>query len=283
MVMVKPALPYLDVIRRVKEATQRARGGLQRERRVRDDRGRRRGRVPRSQRAAILEALTSIRRAGADIVITYHAKEAAEWLRLSEAAAVPKVRSRKDGAAVPLDELDKKLLNLMQGSFPLAPRPYAARGAAGRGRRGRGAAPRAAPDRRAHHPPGHADLRHARARLQLDARGGQGRPREPAPRGARSSTRTPACRTTTCATTTSTCGSRSPPSRTRRSAWRARSSVLTELTGAESVRQLPTLKLFKIRMDLEMEKGTKDLAAAGVAAGPDGARPDRAVASSTSP
>ena len=38
-----------------------------------------------------------------------------------------KVRARKDGAAVPLDELDKKLLNLMQGSFPLEPRPYAAR------------------------------------------------------------------------------------------------------------------------------------------------------------
>ena len=35
-----------------------------------------------------------------------------------------KVRARKDGAAVPLDELDRKLLNLMQGSFPLAPRPY---------------------------------------------------------------------------------------------------------------------------------------------------------------
>ena len=39
--------------------------------------------------------------------------------------AVPKVRSRKDGAAVPLDDLDKRLLNLMQGSFPLAPRPFA--------------------------------------------------------------------------------------------------------------------------------------------------------------
>src|SRR6185312_9111272 len=31
----------------------------------------------------------------------------------------------RDGAAIPLDELDKKLLNLMQGKFPLAPRPYA--------------------------------------------------------------------------------------------------------------------------------------------------------------
>jgi DNA-binding Lrp family transcriptional regulator len=43
---------------------------------------------------------------------------------------------------------------------------------------------------------------------------------------------------------------------------------LQELTGADSVRQLPTLKLFKIRMDLEMEKGTRDLAAAGVAQEP---------------
>ncbi|HEX4761040.1 MAG TPA: AsnC family transcriptional regulator [Thermoleophilaceae bacterium] len=36
-----------------------------------------------------------------------------------------KTRSRKDGAAVALDDVDKRLLNLMQGSFPLAPRPYA--------------------------------------------------------------------------------------------------------------------------------------------------------------
>ncbi len=40
-------------------------------------------------------------------------------------AAVPKTRSRKDGAAIPLDDTDRKLLNLMQGSFPIAPRPYA--------------------------------------------------------------------------------------------------------------------------------------------------------------
>ena len=38
----------------------------------------------------------------------------------------PKLRSRKHGAAIPLDELDKRLLNLMQGSFPIAPHPYAA-------------------------------------------------------------------------------------------------------------------------------------------------------------
>jgi DNA-binding Lrp family transcriptional regulator len=48
--------------------------------------------------------------------------EAADLQRAS--AAVPKLRSRKDGAAVPLDEVDRKLLNLMQGSFPISPRPY---------------------------------------------------------------------------------------------------------------------------------------------------------------
>ena len=39
VVMVKPALPYLDVIRRVKEATARAGRRVQRERRVRDGQG----------------------------------------------------------------------------------------------------------------------------------------------------------------------------------------------------------------------------------------------------
>ena len=43
---------------------------------------------------------------------------------------------------------------------------------------------------------------------------------------------------------------------------------MAERTGAESIRQLPTLKLFKIRMDLEMEGGTDALSAAGEAAEP---------------
>ena len=43
-----------------------------------------------------------------------------------------KVRSRKGGAAVPLDDTDKQLLNLMQGQFPLDPRPFARVAAAGR-------------------------------------------------------------------------------------------------------------------------------------------------------
>ena len=150
VVMVKPALPYLDVIRRVKEAT----------------------RVPVAaynvsgeyamvkaaaaagyvdERAVVLEALTAIRRAGADIVITYHAKDVARV-----AQPVAKVRSRKDGAAVPLDELDKRLLNLLQGSFPLAARPFAQVAELAGGGRGGGAAPHPAAARRAHHPRDHA-------------------------------------------------------------------------------------------------------------------------------
>jgi len=44
---------------------------------------------------------------------------------MAQLAATPKLRSRAHGAAVPLDELDKRLLNLLQGSFPLEPRPFA--------------------------------------------------------------------------------------------------------------------------------------------------------------
>ncbi|HEU4979197.1 MAG TPA: porphobilinogen synthase [Solirubrobacteraceae bacterium] len=82
VVMVKPALPYLDVIRRVKDEFRMpvaaynvsgeyamvkaaaAAGHL-------------------DERAAALEALTAIRRAGADVIITYHAKDAAAWLQES--------------------------------------------------------------------------------------------------------------------------------------------------------------------------------------------------------
>ena len=38
---------------------------------------------------------------------------------ITTAAATPKLRSRKGGAAVPLDETDKRLMNLLQSSYPL--------------------------------------------------------------------------------------------------------------------------------------------------------------------
>jgi porphobilinogen synthase len=80
MIMVKPALPYLDIIRRVREKVDvpvaaynvsgeyamvkaAAQKGWLDEQRV------------------VLEILTGIQRAGADIILTYHAKEAARWLK----------------------------------------------------------------------------------------------------------------------------------------------------------------------------------------------------------
>lgn len=80
IVMVKPALPYLDIIRRIKDECQMpvaaynvsgeyamikaaALNGWLDEERV------------------VMEALTGMKRAGADIIITYHAKDVARWLR----------------------------------------------------------------------------------------------------------------------------------------------------------------------------------------------------------
>jgi porphobilinogen synthase len=80
MVMVKPALPYLDVIRRVREATDVPLAAYN----VSGEYAMVKAAAAQGlldERAAVLEALTSIRRAGADIVITYHAKDVAGWLR----------------------------------------------------------------------------------------------------------------------------------------------------------------------------------------------------------
>ncbi len=80
MVMVKPALPYLDIVWRVKQATRMPVvaynvGGEYTMVRTAAAAG------FVDERATVLETLTSIRRAGADVVITYHAKDAARWLK----------------------------------------------------------------------------------------------------------------------------------------------------------------------------------------------------------
>ena len=80
MVMVKPALPYLDVIRAVRDQLQPAAGRLQRKRRVQHAEGRGRQRVGWTSAAAALEMLTAIKRAGAELIITYWAKDAVRWL-----------------------------------------------------------------------------------------------------------------------------------------------------------------------------------------------------------
>ena len=79
IVMVKPALAYLDVIRAVRDAY-RSRSPRTGQRRVRDAQGGRRSGLARRASASSLEILTAIRRAGADIIITYAAADAAGWL-----------------------------------------------------------------------------------------------------------------------------------------------------------------------------------------------------------
>lgn len=79
MLMVKPALPYLDVVHRVKQAT----GAPLAAYHVSGEYSMLKAAVRAGwldERAAVLEALTSIRRAGADAIITYYAKDAANWL-----------------------------------------------------------------------------------------------------------------------------------------------------------------------------------------------------------
>jgi porphobilinogen synthase len=80
ILMVKPALPYLDLIRRIKDATAMPLAAYN----VSGEYSMLKAAAAAGyldERTAVLEALTSIRRAGADIVITYHAKEAARWLQ----------------------------------------------------------------------------------------------------------------------------------------------------------------------------------------------------------
>ncbi|MFN2588167.1 MAG: porphobilinogen synthase [Actinomycetota bacterium] len=78
-VMVKPALPYLDVLRAVKErfglptAAYNVSGEYSMLMAAAE-----RGWI--DERAATLEVLTSIARAGADLIVTYHARKATEWL-----------------------------------------------------------------------------------------------------------------------------------------------------------------------------------------------------------
>jgi siroheme decarboxylase len=178
-----------------------------------------------------------------------------------------KVRSRSGGSAVPLDDTDRQLLNLLQGHFALEPRPFA----------------RVA---------GEAGIEEAevltRTQRLLDERIIR--------------QITPIFDTRVLGYSSMLVAAKVDPEFPHRAAKVVNShpgvshnylrdhdfnmwftiatepdsklglqgtlEVLQELTGAESVRQLPTLKLFKIRMDLEMEGDTKALASAGVAEDP---------------
>ncbi len=178
-----------------------------------------------------------------------------------------KVRSRRDGAAVPLDELDKRLLNLMQGKFPLEERPYVRVAELADLsedevlRRVR----RLVDDRIIRQVTPIFDTRALGYSSMLVA--AKVDPEHPH-RAARIINSHPGVSHNylrnhdfnlwfTIAT--------EPDSRLGLD---GTLEVLARETGAESIRKLPTLKLFKIRMDLEMEQDTKALASPGVAQEP---------------
>jgi DNA-binding Lrp family transcriptional regulator len=181
--------------------------------------------------------------------------------------AVAKVRSRKDGSAVPLDDTDKKLLNLLQGSFPVARRPFA-------------------------HVAELAGLTEdevlERTQYLLDKR----IIREITPifdtRALGYESMLVAAKVDSEYPHRAAQVINSHPGVTHNylrnhdfNLWftlavepgsplgmQGTLEVLQEKTGAESIRQLPTLKLFKIRMDLEMVEGTDALAQAVAAQEP---------------
>ncbi len=179
----------------------------------------------------------------------------------------PKLRSRKDGAAAPMDDLDRKLLNLMQGSFPLHSRPYAAVADAAEVAE-------------------HKVL--ARVQRLLDER----IIRQVTPiydtRALGYGSMLVAAKVDSENPWQAAKIVNSHPGVSHNylrnhdfNMWFTLAvepdsklgldgtlDVLQQMTGAESIRQLPTLKLFKIRMDLEMEGGTKALTSEGVAVEP---------------
>jgi porphobilinogen synthase len=79
MVMVKPALPYLDIIRRVRDEFDVPVAAYN----VSGEYSMVKAAVQKGwldEQRVVLEILTSIQRAGAEIILTYHAKDAARWL-----------------------------------------------------------------------------------------------------------------------------------------------------------------------------------------------------------
>jgi DNA-binding Lrp family transcriptional regulator len=178
-----------------------------------------------------------------------------------------KTRSRKDGSAVPLDELDKRLMNLMQGSFPLDPHPYAAVAALA------DVSEELVLERVSR-------LVHERIIRQVtpiyDTRAlGYGSmlvaakvdPENPwAP--AKIVNSHPGVSHNYLRNHEFNMWFTLAVERDSKLGLDGTLDVLQKLTGAESIRQLPTLQLFKIRMDLEMEGDTGALTTAGAEQAP---------------
>jgi siroheme decarboxylase len=178
-----------------------------------------------------------------------------------------KVRSRRDGAAIPLDETDKRLLNLMQGSFALTERPFAGVGE-------QAGIPEAEVMQRVQRLLDKRIVREITPIFDTRALGYSSMlvaakvdPEFPH-RAAQFINTHPGVTHNYLRnhdfnlwfTVAVEPGSRLGLDGTL--------DVMAAKTGAESIRQLPTLKLFKIRMDLEMERGTDALSQSGEAVPP---------------
>jgi DNA-binding Lrp family transcriptional regulator len=175
-------------------------------------------------------------------------------------AATPKLRSRTEGAARALDDTDRKLLNLLQGSFPLEPRPFArVAELAGLSEDDvLGRTQNLLDDRIIRQLTPIYDTRAlgygsmlVAAKVDAEHPWGPAKIINSHPGVSHNYLRNHEFNMwfTLAVEEDSTLG------------LQGTLDVLQELTGAESIRQLPTLKLFKIRMDLEMEGGTEQLTA----------------------
>ena len=178
-----------------------------------------------------------------------------------------KARSRRDGAAIPLDDTDKQLLNLMQGRFPLVERPFAAVAEAA-------GLPEPEVLQRVERLLDKRIIREITPIFDTRALGYESMlvaakvDSEHPQRAAQVVNAHPGVSHNYLRThdfnlwfTIAT-----PPD--SKLGLRGTLDALMEETGAESMRELPTLTLFKINMNLEMEKGTEALAAAVEAAPP---------------
>jgi siroheme decarboxylase len=170
----------------------------------------------------------------------------------------PKTRARRDGAAVPLDELDKRLLNLMQGSFPLAPRPYAevARLAEIPEAEALDRVERLLRERIIRQVTPIFDTRVLGYKSMLVAASVD--PENPH-RAAKIINSHPGVSHNYLRNHAFNMWFTIAVEPDSKLGLDGTLNVLQRETGAESIRQLPTLRLFKIRMDLEMEHGTEAL------------------------
>jgi siroheme decarboxylase len=185
----------------------------------------------------------------------------------SDLTATPKIRSRKGGAAVPLDDFDRSLLNEMQGSFPIEPRPYAAVARAL-------GVPEERVLTRVRELIGDRIIRQVTPIYDTRALGygsmlvaARIDPEHPW-RAAKIVNSHPGVSHNYLRNHAFNMWFTIAVEEDSKLGLQGTLDVLQELTGAESIRQLPTLKLFKIRMDLDMSGGTEELSAAGVEAAP---------------